>query len=234
MPPRTGSKPGASAAAEAPAKKIELARIANETIQIPIIGLTSVIPHQWAEKAVKMMEDKQFGLPVQKRAPKNPEEDAEAAMYRLKVGDYKSDGYPNGYPAMPATAFKAAMVRACTFFDGLAMTTARTLIFVHGEGVENLVRLTGSERVRRDLPRNANGVVDLRYRTEVLAGIDGLPSWKAVLTVTFPPTLITPESIVALADASGRCGVGDWRPSSPKSNTGIYGTYKVNDEASPS
>jgi hypothetical protein len=225
MPPR------GTTASEAPAKKVELRRITNETIQIPIVGLTSVIPHQWSHKAVSLMEDKQFGRPATKRAPKNPEEDAEAAMYRLRVGDYEADGCPNGYPAMPATAFKAAMVYACRFFDGLPMTTARTLVFVHGAGSENLVKLTGTEEMRRDLPRNATGVVDLRYRTQVLAGIEDVPPWRATLTVSYPPSLITAESIIALADASGRCGVGDWRPSSPKSNTGIYGTYRVQDEA---
>jgi hypothetical protein len=231
MPPAKSAAAKSAAAPEAPVKQIVLQRIANQTIAVPIVGLTPVIPHKWAEKAVSMMRDKQYGLPAQKRAPKNPDEDAEAAMYRLKVGPYEADGYPNGYPGMPATAFKAAMVRACTFFDGMAMTLGRTLIFVEGQGSDNLVRLTGTEQVREDLPRNATGVVDLRYRTQVLAGIDGVEPWKAVLRVTFPPTHITADSIIALADAAGRIGVGDWRPGSPKSNTGVYGTFKVDDEA---
>ena len=33
--------------------------------------------------------------------------------------------------------------------------------------------------------------------------------------------------MVAFLDAGGRLGVGDWRPNSPKSKTGVYGQWKV-------
>jgi len=34
-------------------------------------------------------------------------------------------------------------------------------------------------------------------------------------------------SILALADAAGVGGIGEWRPTSPKSATGSYGTFEV-------
>lgn len=109
------------------------------------------------------------------------------------------------------------------------MTEGRLLIFVEGEGPDQLVPVRGEEVIREDMPRNATGVVDLRYRTALLAGVEGVEPWRADISISFPPRLISAESIVNLLDASGRVGVGDWRPGSPKSNTGTYGTYRIDD-----
>jgi hypothetical protein len=206
-----------------PKGAVELERITDEVITVPVVGLTPVIPHKWAEKAKGMMRDKQTsgaGTARPKREAKDPEEEAENAMYRL----------PDGRPGIPATAFKGAMVAACRFFEGLPMTEGRLMIYVRGEGPDQLVALSGTEAVREDTPRNATGVVDLRYRTALLAGVDGVEPWRADVTVVYPPRLISEKSILALLDAAGRVGVGDWRPGSPKSNTGTYGTFRIDDE----
>lgn len=201
---------------------VQLDRIKDESVTIPIVGLTPVIPHQWAEKAKRLMRDKQYGTQVKqgRREPKDPEEDAEAAMYRL----------PDGRPGLPATAFKGAMVAACRFFQGLPMTEGRLMLYVKGEGPDQLVPLEGTEQIREDMPRNATGVVDLRYRTALLAGVEGIEPWRANVTIVFPPSLITVDSVVVLLDAAGRVGIGDWRPGSPKSNTGTFGTFRIDDE----
>jgi hypothetical protein len=203
---------------------IELVRIEDRTVTIPIIGLTPVIPHQWSVKSKNMMRTKQTseaGSVQSKREAKAPDEEAEAAMYRL----------PDGSPGIPSTAFKGAMVAACRFFDGLPMTEGRLLIYVHGEGPQSLVRLHGTEIIREDTPRNATGVVDLRYRTALIVEPDAehpdAKPWTAELTISYPHQLISANSIVALVDGAGRVGVGDWRPGSPKSNTGTFGTFRI-------
>jgi hypothetical protein len=66
--------------------------------------------------------------------------------------------------------------------------------------------------------------VDLRYRNYFFP-------WKAVLNIRFISDAIDADSILALVDAGGRGGVGDWRPSSPKSATGTYGQYRVDVES---
>ena len=73
---------------------------------------------------------------------------------------------------------------------------------------------------------------NLQPRTEVLviSGQGSIP--RAVEAIKagasyFLEKPIDADSVVALVDAGGRLGVGDWRPSSPKSATGIYGQYKV-------
>ncbi len=200
---------------------VQLERISDELITVPIVGQTPLIPHQWAEKAKRMMRAKQFGETQQRREPKNLEEEAEAAIYRLA----------DGRAGMPATAFKGAIVAACRFFQGIPMTEGRLMIFVRGEGENQLVPVSGTEVIREDMPRNATGVVDLRYRTSLLAGVADVEPWKCNLPIVYPPRLISAQSVLALVDAAGRVGVGDWRPGSPKSNTGTFGTFRIDDDA---
>lgn len=193
---------------------IKLERLEDATIVIPIIGVSPLIIHKWSEKALRMMREKQSGQTLrQKREPKDPKEEADAATYWL--GD--------GRPGMPAVAFKAAMVDGCRFFDAPSMTEAKRALFVEGIGAEQLVEITGEKTLREDSPRNATGVADLRYRYAWWP-------WSAEITVRYPAKLLTADSVVALLDAGGRSGVGDWRPGSPKSATGVFGTFRVRDE----
>lgn len=196
---------------------LDLQRIQDASMSIPIIGLTPVIPHCWAEKSLKLMRDKQFsgaGAARAKREPKNPEEEAENASYWL----------PDGRPGMPATAFKSAIVESARYFEGVTIVMLKRIIFVEGEGPQMLVPIEGERTLREDTPRNSGGTVDLRYRYQ-------WSDWSAILSVRFVPKLVTLESVVALVDAAGRGGVGDWRPGSPKSNTGIFGTFRIDDSS---
>lgn len=204
---------------EMPAKNetqstIELQRLTDSVCIFPIVGITPVIPHKWSEKAINMMATKQAQTGVRtKREAKDPEQEAIDSCYWIDTDDGRVAG-------MPATAFKAAMVSACRFFDGLSMVQAKLLFYVEGEGADQLVRITGDATMRTDTPRNATGVADLRYRYAFYP-------WSANIAVRFLPSVISEKSIVALLDAAGRGGVGDWRPSSPKSATGTFGQWRI-------
>jgi hypothetical protein len=190
---------------------VVLRQLDDAELQISIQGVTPLIPHKWSEKALGLMRAKQFGEQTRaKLEPKDPKEEADGATYWLA----------DGSPGMPATAFKAAIVEGCRFFDGVTMTDTKRMIFVAGEGPDQLVPIIGERTLREDTPRNANGGADLRYRYAYMP-------WSTTLTVRFMPAMLTADSVVALVDASGRVGVGDWRPGSPKSNTGTYGTYRI-------
>jgi hypothetical protein len=179
------------------------------------VGTTPLIPHRWSQKAIAMMQVKQSQPGVRaKREAKDPEQEAYDSCYWLK------DEAGEDVPAMPATAFKAAMVGACRFFEGLTMTAAKQIFYVVGEGPDQLVRISGDMTMRTDTPRNATGVADLRYRNAFFP-------WSTTLTVRFLPGILTPDSVIALLDAAGRGGVGDWRPSAPRSATGTYGQWTV-------
>lgn len=192
---------------------ISLEPIRLTTYEIPIVGVTPLIMHAWSEKSLQMMRDKQSGKKSRKKLePKDPATEAEAATYRL----------PDGRPGMPATAFKSAIVGAARFFDGITLVETKQLIFVEGEGADQLVAIEGESYIREDTPRIAMGTTDLRYRP-------CFPNWSATLQVTFVPTKIDPESVVHLVDAAGLGGVGEWRPSAPKSATGTFGRFTVAD-----
>lgn len=190
---------------------IKLTPIKRLDIEVPIEGISPLIPHRWSEKALTMMRDKQTGPKARsKQAPKDIQAEAEASLYHL----------PDGRPGMPATAFKAAIAGAARLYEGVTMTSLKAAVFVHGEGDDQLVPITGDMKLREDTPRNSGGVVDLRYRYAFWP-------WSATLLITFIPDLIDQESLINLVDASGNGGVGDWRPSAPKSLTGTFGRYEV-------
>lgn len=195
-------------------QQIELKPIPRQTIELFIEGTSELIMHNWDQKVFTQTEGKIKGEALQTRKTRNPQAEYEAAFYRL----------PDGRPGMPATAFKSAIVGACRILDNkdLPMVLAKTIIYVHGEsdaqGKNMLVAIDGEPYMRMDMPRNANGNPDLRYRP-------GFPAWKTTLRITF--YRISAEQLVNLVDLAGMCGVGDWRPSSPKSTSGTYGTFRV-------
>jgi len=191
---------------------IDLQPIKRSIIPVEIVGVTPLIPHKWSEKAKRLMREAQSGVKTKAaRDPKVPQEEAEASLYRL----------PDGTPGMPSTAFKAAMVGAVRLFQGLTMVQAKSSLFVLGEGPDQLVRIDAGDLIlREDTPRNANGNADLRYRY-------ALWPWTAVLEIEYLESFISESSVVALLDAAGDGGVGDWRPSAPKSHTGTFGRFRV-------
>ena len=202
----------AQAATEREAQILTLEPIKRSIIPVEIVGVTPLIPHKWSEKAKRLMREAQSGTKVKAaRDPKIPTDEAEASLYRLD----------DGTPGMPSTAFKASMVGAVRLFQGLTMVQAKSSLFVLGEGQDQLVRIiTGEPTLREDTPRNANGNADLRYRYS-------LWPWSAVIEVEYLSTFINEASVIALLDAAGDGGVGDWRPSAPKSHTGTFGRFRV-------
>lgn len=194
---------------------IVLSKIQRTTIVVPIRGITSVIPHKWTEKNLRIMRDKhmQTTTATRNREAKNPEEEANESSYWL----------PDGSPGLPAVTFKCAIVDAARLYDNLTMTALKRILFVKGEGVEQLVRITGDARMREDIARLSNGQPDLRYRNEFFP-------WSANLTIQFISKGLNVESVVNLVDAAGQSGVCDWRPSSPKSASGDHGMFEVDPE----
>lgn len=196
---------------ETPATQIDLEPIQMQTIDLPIIGLTPLIVHRWSEKAKKQMLDAQTSRGTRKKKdPKNPHQDYLESLYALD----------DGTPGFPSAAFKAAMVGACRRFDGITMVVAKTAFVVLGDGPELLVPIIGDHEMREDTVRVGMGTADLRYRAM-------FPNWGTTLRVTFDPQILSLRSIVALANAAGFGGVGEWRPSAPKSSTGTFGMFAV-------
>jgi hypothetical protein len=168
--------------------------------------------HKWSEKAKRQMLEKQMTPGARaKREPKNPQQDYESTIYYIDDDTY----------GFPAAAFKAAIVGACRHYEGLPMTVAKLVIRVDGEGDEQLVRINGTPRMREDMVRLETGVADIRYRA-------GFTKWSADLHIRFSESMLSLDGLINLVEAAGVLGgVGEWRPSSPKSVSGTFGCFEV-------
>lgn len=189
---------------------IDLERIEVAEVTVDVEGISPLITHPWSEKAKSMMRDKQQGKTTRKKEPKDPDAEYEAAFYRL----------PDGSAGFPAAGFKGAIISGVRNFDSLTIVQTKQAVFVHGEGPEQLVRIIG-EPERTEMPvRISMGTADLRYRPLFFP-------WSATLRISYNPVLLSVNSIFALVDAGGMGGIGEMRPSAPKSHTGSYGMFRV-------
>lgn len=148
-------------AAKASDGPIAIKRIGRSEARITIDGTAPLIVNKFSAKARQMMLDKQMGK-ANVREAKNPEENFEAALYRLDDGRY----------GFPATGFKAAIVDAARYFKGSKVTMAdlKQMIFVQGEGTDLLVPIEAPEpKMREDTVRNATGVADTHRRATSLS-----------------------------------------------------------------
>jgi len=181
-----------------PTGPITIPEIRIDTIKIKIVGDSPLICHRWSEKAKKQMRDKQTKAAKTAREAKNPEQDFKDSLYP----------HPQGGYGFPTVAFKAAMVSACRFVEGIKMTELRGAVHFAGE----LVKIEGKPEMREDMVRVGMGTADLRYR-------GSFPKWSAELLIQFNAHFISAEQIVNLLDNGGfSTGVGEWRPERNGSN----------------
>lgn len=196
--------------------EVRLDRLGRADAAVRIQGLSPLIVNRWTEKARQMMLEAQQTKARKQKDPKDPEALFEASKYKLEDG---RDG-------IPSVAFKAAIVNAASLFGkSVTKVGAKQSLFVAGDGLDDrgdmLVALEYKECIRReDTPRNANGNPDLRYRAQY-------NGWGATLSVVYVESVWDLNSVIAMVDAAGLGGVGEWRPSAPKSYTGSYGTFEV-------
>ena len=186
---------------------IDLKKIERVVAHIEVKGTAPLIVHAWSSKAKQMILDKQQGRKPAKEL-KDPQADYEASMYRL----------PDGGHGFPVLGFKAATVGGARYFNGVTMTQMRQAMFFIGDSsAPDLVRLKCSDpTIREDMVRVGMGTADIRYRAEYR-------DWGAVLQIQYVPSVISLDSIVALVDAGGMGGIGEWRPE----KDGAFGTYEV-------
>ena len=185
---------------------ISIPPIELTTYVFHIVGDSPLICHAWSAKAKQEMLDKQMGKARGKKEPKNPQQDYEGAFYRL----------PDGTPAFPTIAFKAAAVNAARQVEGLTMTFLRGAFHTVGE----LVAIIGEPTMREDMVRVGMGTADLRYRPE-------FAEWGVNLNVRLNTRALTLEQLIHLFNQAGfSVGVGEWRPEKDGRN-GMFHVARV-------
>ena len=164
-------------------------------LTLRIVGDTPLVTHRFDERARKQIADKQGGKAKQKKAPKVPEDDFNAARYQLEEG---GDGFPSA-------GLKRAAMSAFRFSDGIKKVEIAGAL--HVEPGKELVQIIADEpTMREDAVRIAMGTTDLRYRPQYWP-------WSIEFEVLYNERAITPEQIVNLFDIAGfGIGIGENRP----------------------
>ncbi len=143
-------------------------------MEVVVTGITPLLVHNFGAKAIKQILYKQTGEAKPMRMKKDPFVDFVESLYiidqkkvpkqHLSPGD-SWKFVPNCF-GFPASAFKKAMVAACSFIEGIPKTWVRGLIHVHGD----LLPITYSRLVmRQDTVRVGpfgRKVADIRFRGE--------------------------------------------------------------------
>lgn len=175
-----------------PIKPISLPKLEIQTIMVDVVGDSELICHNWSEKAVKQMLDKQMGKATAGREKKDPEQDFRDSLYP----------HPDGGYGFPTIAFKSAAVSACTSLGkSVTKVAARQAFHVLGE----LVKIEGTPRMRRDNVRLAQQTADIRFRA-------GFPEWRTTLTIRYNTRVLTSDQIINMLNTAGfAVGVGEWR-----------------------
>jgi hypothetical protein len=174
-----------------------------QVITITVVGDSALITHAWSKKAKSMMLAKQMKQATAKKEAKNPEKDYEESLYRHPAGGF----------GFPSVGFKAAMVSACRFADGVKMTELRGALHIVGD----MVKIEGDPAPREDMVRVGMGTADIRYRAE-------FKKWRAKLTIQHNASVISAEQIANLLNVAGfGVGVGEWRPE----RNGSFGRFHV-------
>lgn len=179
-----------------------------QRFQVAIRGISPMIQHQWAEKSLKEMRDKHAGKKTKNREARDPEQEAQDAMYRTDDGE----------PGVPLLAIKAAIINAAHKDIGVEKTLVRKAIFILGGGKNRVLPMTCSDPImREDYVRVGMGSTDLRYRPQ-------FDEWQSSLDIEYDADLMQPNDIVNLLNRAG-FGVGlcEWRPE----KGGDFGRFTV-------
>jgi hypothetical protein len=189
-----------------------------------IIGTAPFVQAKFSEKAKNQIRETQEAGSVargkKRREPKDFDAACDASVHYSR----------EGWPGIPAGAFRAAMISACRLV-GFKMTLAKLSVFVEADGYDRddatpLVRLLADKYRRIDLHvRNATGVVDLRSRPM-------WENWAADVTIRYDADQFSLADVSNLLSRVGtQVGVGEGRPDSKNSAGMGWGTFRLAEAA---
>lgn len=182
---------------------ITLPKLQIQHLRVRLIGDSPLICHRWADKAKKMMLDRQMKKAKIAKEAKNPEQDYQDSLYP----------HPDGGYGFPAVGFKSAAVDACSHVDGITKVEARGAFHIVGD----MVKVKGEPTPREDMVRVGMGTADIRYRGE-------FREWSCEVNVRYNSSVLSAEQIINLFNTAGfAIGVGEWRPE----KNGSFGMFHV-------
>lgn len=209
---------GKAKAADAP-RAVVIPRLEVRRFVVPVRGITPLLICKFDQKVQQELMEKTEGKAKNKRAPKDPEAEWNAARHVA----VKSRTGKAGWDGIHAGGVRAAMIDAARLVDGLTMTELKQMIFVVADGYGSdgapLVRIDGVGEKHSGMCRTTTGVAYPRHRPIYY-------EWGA--TITLDIVGLSEENALNLLSIAGfTCGVGEWRPTAPKSKTGDMGRFAV-------
>jgi len=135
------------------------------------------------------------------------------------------DEIKKGVFGLKACAVKGALVDACRNFHELNMTQMRQAVSVEGtENKEYIVLRDGEGNPA--IPYLHESIVVLNKKAPDFRYRGAFDEWYFDVKIHHVDT-ISSSTVLSLLQAGGMCGLGDGRPSSPKSNTSNNGIFTI-------
>lgn len=199
-------------------EEISIMELERGTITFHVLGVTPFIAAAMSQKAKR-----ELLLP---RGKKNAAERASTVKHD-PIAEYRDSIYRNldddapSRIVVPSTMFKAAMSSVATDIPGVTKAQIGRLTYVNGD----YISLYGTPKILCSVVRNSdmNRTPDIRTRAI-------LPTWAAIVDVTFTKPLVKETHVGNLLSAAGLIrGVGDWRPEKGQGNYGQFELVAAND-----
>lgn len=200
-------------------------------MDVTVVGTAPLIVHSFGAKAIRQILEKQTGAAKPgPREKKDPFGDFLQSLYiidpkrvpKQQLEPGQSWKYVPDTFGFPASAFKKALVSACSFVEGIPKNWVRGLVHIDAEDgdllplkYDRLVMHQGTVRVGKWNSRTA----DIRFR--------GLfTEWSVRLKIAYNRNAITQEQVAMLINNAGfSVGVGEWRPE----KDGRFGRFQIGD-----
>lgn len=176
-------------------------------VKVGAIEGSTLISHRLTDEAVSKFMGREVGKTTKKEL-RDYDAEYNSCFYLTEDKKY---GFPSG-------GFLASMLDACVAL-GIAKTQIKRSVRLLGDIYELKFKKVNK---RIDHPRRSgrNSTPDTRYRPEFV-------DWSCNLIIQYDMNQISPDQIINLINQAGfSSGIGDWRPSAPKSS-GSHGMFKV-------
>lgn len=219
--------------------------VRTNSLKVLIIGETPLVVSAFSKKQRDKMLSKHLGEASAGREVKDPVQNFIESRYRLSDG---SDGVPAG-------GLMACIISCFSKDTGVFASKAKGALRVKADDLTtNLVRIIGPTnphdaafengghmytyaldangeqpphwpRLREDVVRNATGVPDIRHRAEFWP-------WAMLVVIDYLPSIMSDRQLTqAISLAGFKQGLCEWRPGSPESKSGTWGTFRLSTEA---
>lgn len=195
------------------------------TLEIPIVGTAPLVSNNFSQEVRNSIEAEMAGGAPAKTANKKKIKEAkdfekqfQGSLHRGESGEY----------GMPASSFRAAMIRACAFL-GVEMTLAKGCVFIEEDcfeaGTQTPLVVLDSVPIMSVDPVRLGTSMGMVARGRYPVG------WKVNLKIRYDADRFSHDTIANIVARAGiSVGIGAGRPFSTMSAGQGWGTFRIDTE----